>query len=433
MSSAAIQARELLENAFPGRITTPDSKKSFETERERPWSQSCWLPAAAYVVLSTTREVVSALAVVRKTGCKFAIRTSGHNPNVGFSSVDGSGVVLDLRGLKGRTLGDNNVLHAGGGCVWGDIYPFLEEHGRSPIGGRETQVGLGGFLTGGGYPAFSSFYGIGPDSVKGCEVVVLADGSIFEANAHNHAELWRALKGGTSNFAIVTRFDIEVHPLIKAKFIIKLYDPSDFANINAATISVQEAIEKDPKLNLFTNCNKQFVAVIMIYADSPAGFPKAFQPFDKLSSHLNTVVPPTDGTVFTVVKTLSTMGHVAQSLSRKIGCVTTKISVDLYDEVNKCWQEAIKKVPEGGTLHYTVQPVATAAVQAGKDRGAEKIAKDKDLHLDFICPSFAGAKQNVLRGFGQKNLQDLKEVAAKYDPEGVFQKQQSGGFLLRDA
>lgn len=100
-------------------------------------------------MLSTTQEVVAALAIVKKTGCKFAIRTSGHNPNVGFSSVDGGGVVLDLRGLNGRTLDGDNILHAGGGCVWGDIYPFLEERGRSPIGGRETQVGLGGFLTGG--------------------------------------------------------------------------------------------------------------------------------------------------------------------------------------------------------------------------------------------------------------------------------------------
>ena len=101
------------------------------------------------MVLNTTEEVVSALDIVKKTGCKFAIRTSGHNPNVGFSSVDDSGVVLDLRGLNSKTLDSENVLHAGGGSVWGDIYPFLEEHGRSPIGGRESQVGLGGFLTGG--------------------------------------------------------------------------------------------------------------------------------------------------------------------------------------------------------------------------------------------------------------------------------------------
>lgn len=80
-------------------------------------------------------------------------------------------------------------------------------------------------------------------------------------------------------------------------------------------------------------------------------------------------------------------------------------------------------------------PGGSAIEQAHEEliQAVEKIAKEKDLHLDFICPSFAGAKQNVLRGFGQKNLQDLKDVAARYDTEGIFQKQQSGGFLLRDA
>lgn len=80
-------------------------------------------------------------------------------------------------------------------------------------------------------------------------------------------------------------------------------------------------------------------------------------------------------------------------------------------------------------------PGGSAIEQAHEElvQAVEKIAKDKGLHLDFICPSFAGAKQNVLRGFREKNFQHLKDVAAKYDPEGLFQKQQNGGFLLRDA
>jgi hypothetical protein len=73
-------------------------------------------------------------------------------------------------------------------------------------------------------------------------------------------------------------------------------------------------MESDPKLNVFTNYNKQFTAVFMIYADCPSEMPEVFQHFEKLSSHLSTPVPPTDGTVMTVVETLSTMGHVAQPL-----------------------------------------------------------------------------------------------------------------------
>lgn len=38
--------------------------------------------------------------------------------------------------------------------------------------------------------------------------VVLADGSVFNANATSHSDLWRALKGGSGNLGLVTRFDM---------------------------------------------------------------------------------------------------------------------------------------------------------------------------------------------------------------------------------
>lgn len=73
-------------------------------------------------------------------------------------------------------------------------------------------------------------------------------------------------------------------------------------------------MEKDPKLNIFTNYNQKIVAVIMIYADSEADLSKIFEPFEKLSSHVSTAVPETERTVFTIVQTLSAMGHIPQSL-----------------------------------------------------------------------------------------------------------------------
>lgn len=334
----------MLKASFPGRVTAPDTGL-YEADRDRPWSQTCWIPAAAYVVLNSASEVASALAIIKKAGCKFAIRTNGHKPNVGFSSVDGNGVVLDLSGLAEKSLdNDGGVLHAGPGNRWGPVYTFLQEYGLSPIGGREVQVGLGGFLTGGGYPAFHSLYGIGPDGVKGCEVV-LADGTIVEANANSHADLWRALKGGTSNFGIVMRFGIETHPEIKARYTIHLYDPSDYVNINIATLAVQEKMEEDLKVSIFTNFNKGFVAVFHMYADClpESEQPKAFESFDKLSSKMNTPLPETDGTVLSFVQVLSRMGHVPHALKRKISTLTTKLSSDLYNEVNEIGRKRARR------------------------------------------------------------------------------------------
>jgi hypothetical protein len=65
-------------------------------------------------------------------------------------------------------------------------------------------------------------------------------------------------------------------------------------------------------------------------------------------------------------------------------------------------------------------------------QGAEKLAREKGVLLDYICPSFAGASQKVMRSFGEANAKKIQEFAAKYDPEGVFQKLQHDGFLLRN-
>lgn len=42
--------------------------------------------------------------------------------------------------------------------------------------------------------------------------VVLADGSVVEANEKTNEDLYRALKGGGNNFGIVTRFDMKTFP-----------------------------------------------------------------------------------------------------------------------------------------------------------------------------------------------------------------------------
>lgn len=83
------------------------------------------------------------------------MRTTGHNPNEGFSSVDGEGVVFDLSGLKDmEMLEGGDEVRVGAGCTWGDVYGFVEGRGRSVVGGRDGAVGVGGFLLGGEYTPF---------------------------------------------------------------------------------------------------------------------------------------------------------------------------------------------------------------------------------------------------------------------------------------
>ena len=42
--------------------------------------------------------------------------------------------------------------------------------------------------------------------------VVLANGDIVNANSRQNSDLFKALKGGSNNFGIVTRFDLQLFP-----------------------------------------------------------------------------------------------------------------------------------------------------------------------------------------------------------------------------
>lgn len=116
-------ALDALKTAFPGRVATPDA-------------------------MTTAHEVAQGLGIITRAGTKFALRTSGHNPTVGFNNADETGVVLDLQGLLSKELRDGEA-RVGMGNTWGDVYAWLEEHSLSAIGGREHQVGVDGFLLGG--------------------------------------------------------------------------------------------------------------------------------------------------------------------------------------------------------------------------------------------------------------------------------------------
>jgi hypothetical protein len=91
---------------------------------------------------------------------------------------------------------------------WKDVYSYLAKYDLAAAGGRLGPVGVPGLLLAGGVNFYGNQVGFGCDTVINYEVV-LADGSIVQANKTSNQDLFWALKGGSSNFGIVTRFDLE--------------------------------------------------------------------------------------------------------------------------------------------------------------------------------------------------------------------------------
>lgn len=59
--------------------------------------------------------------------------------------------------------------------------------------------------------------GLGADNLVNAQVV-LANGSIVQANAKENSDLWKALKGGGFNTGIVTRYDVTAFPAVNISY-----------------------------------------------------------------------------------------------------------------------------------------------------------------------------------------------------------------------
>ena len=104
----------------------------------------CWTPAAGYIYLNSVQELTKALAIIRRTGTKFAVRTTGYNSNIGFSGTSDTAIVLNIKQLKSKELlADQNIAQLRSGNTRDKIYTWLEEQGLSAIGCREPQVETG--------------------------------------------------------------------------------------------------------------------------------------------------------------------------------------------------------------------------------------------------------------------------------------------------
>lgn len=155
-------------------------------------------------------DVSVAVAALSSNNCTFAIKSGGHTAIPGANDID-NGVTLDLSFLNDTSVApDNQTVHLGAGGTWQNAYDSLPSDIVFP-GGECGGTGIAGVSLGGGMSLYLAAVGWVADNVRNFEVV-LASGEIVDANATSNSDLYYALKGGSSNFGVVTHIDLETIP-----------------------------------------------------------------------------------------------------------------------------------------------------------------------------------------------------------------------------
>ncbi|KAI0439915.1 putative FAD-binding oxidoreductase [Xylaria telfairii] len=465
--TSASTACSYLESTLGTGVVLP-SQEQYQSTSERNWVQTAWASPTCVIQPITTREVSRAVSYLAQVGVRFAIRSGGHSPAPLGANIN-DGVLFDMSSFNSVEYhAQQGVAVVGTGLRWGDVYHYLDQYNVTVVGGRILQVGVGGLTLGSGLSYLTDLYGLACDNVQNFEVV-LADGSIVNANRHSHTDLWWALKGGANNFGIVTRFTLTTYPTGNVWGGYRVYSLDALPALFDALLMYQSVVVKDRYANLMMQAfplNGTLGVLLNMVYNKPVEAPAAFAPFYGIPTIIDTVHirPMTDFLA----------GQVPPSLPRLNWYATSfKTDATLFKTVEKIITtspelDTIKNLT-AGSIAVGWQPISTSAITAGHARGGnalglenanqtwlaidvgwwdagddataneatasliarvEDAAKSSGQYIDYIFMNDAAVTQNVIGHYGTENVGRLRAVQQQYDPREIFQSLVPGGFKL---
>lgn len=159
----------------------------------------------------TTSDIAAAIGFAREQDLEIAILGGGHSP--AGRAVINDGLVIDLREMKAIHVDkEKRIAVAEGGVTWGELNEATQEYGLATTGGTISGTGIAGLTLGGGFGYLQSKYGLSVDNLLSVEIVT-ADGQTLTVNEDENADLFWAVRGGGGNFGVVSKFTFKLHPV----------------------------------------------------------------------------------------------------------------------------------------------------------------------------------------------------------------------------
>ncbi|KAJ6598674.1 hypothetical protein B0H10DRAFT_2167587 [Mycena sp. CBHHK59/15] len=378
----------------------------------------------------------------------------------GASNIASPGITIDMRFIDSFSLSSNKkVASVGPGSNW-VRFITTSQFNLTAVGARSNTVGLGGFLLGGGISNLGPQHGFANDNIVNYQVV-LANGQITECNPTSNADLFWALKAGSTNFGIITRYDISTYPVAKEReisdaFIIFMKKLEEFPLGGASFISGFNG-GQDTLVAGFayvgadgshTELFSDMLAVTGVTADTlrpnvnqvnisaeiDAAFPPGmrtqwgtmtFKANTKLALDISAkgreMFKPFTGRPgfsFNVGYQSLAAPMLAASHAKNNAQGLSAANGDLFLlNIFAYWDDA----SDDAAMNTTIRAMISYANTEAKARGLW----NPWLYLNYAFPGEA-----VYQGYGAANLARLQQVQNKYDPDRVFEALWSGGFKL---
>ncbi|CEF71945.1 hypothetical protein FGSG_00100 [Fusarium graminearum PH-1] len=471
---------EVLKLTFPDNTFSPKDAV-YEYESQNFWSNNEILSPACVFRPTCPTQVAEAVKLMSLGLTSFAVRGGGHMAITGANNID-DGPLFVMSNLTTLELTqDKKSVWVGPGLDWGHVYRYLGQHKLAVAGGRLSPVGVPGLLLAGGVNFHCNQRGWAADNVSEYELV-LVEGKVVSVTAESYPDLFWALKGGSNNFGIVTKFRLATLP--SDQIYAGVYSVADIPGFLKAVANFS-AFNTDPLAHIVP----QVIAVdeettiggaILFYDSDSDPEPECFRPFFDLPSIGNTFQKQTlaqfsDETGKLVTPKINdqfiagtTTGKTYEEILEGVQIVNDVflaalpelykvlpvedrklISVD-WQPIGSLWEKASKKYnPGGNALGLDTETKGTyiawaEVVEWSGDEHNDEIFKwiedttwaignatqKAGLYDPFYYMGDAAGFQNIYDGYGAENKQRLLDISRKYDPLRVFQKYWPGGFKI---
>ncbi|KAI0382640.1 FAD-binding domain-containing protein [Hypomontagnella monticulosa] len=375
---------------------------SYISEQNEYWSTSCSALKPTCILFPKDADEVAAIVKVLNNNTEnFAIKSGGHNPNNGWSSVQGGPLISTQKMKQVIVDPETGVARVGPGQRLDSISAELQGTGWTFVGGRIGNTGVGGLILGGGLSYMSAQYGWSASSVLEYEIV-LANGTIATASATQNPDLFKALKGGGNNFGIVTTYVLQLHPQgdVFGGNLVFLHSDETDAKLLKAVRDFTEYNDDDKAAVIVTaergNIDLIDTWILFLFYDGPVVPEGIFKNFTDVGPLLDTTKVQTYASLMGGSNWVIVQGSVVQIGTETIPMPSVDNGVKVMEGIHAHWRSMSDTVllEPGIVASIAYQPFPKRIAQAAKERGPDLIDADDEGHRLIIEMNYSFLPQS---------------------------------------
>ncbi len=209
LAAISPDALAVLRNELRGEIVTA-AHGDYDAHRS-VWNGLIDKRPGALVRCTGTADVMAAVRFARRHRLSVWVRGGGHN--VAGACMADQGLTLDLSPMRRVHVDpDRRVALVQGGATLGDLDHETQAFGLAAPVGVVSATGVAGLTLHGGMGWLLRRHGLSIDNLLSVDIVT-ADGRHRKADPDRSPDLFWAVKGGGGNFGVVTAFEFRLHPV----------------------------------------------------------------------------------------------------------------------------------------------------------------------------------------------------------------------------